>query len=129
MIRDSWGKSTALRSRDENWDETGPSQRAFTLPETEMKKARRLEKRQRKSEIKETQGLTPKNEPNVGISNTEETSGLHSQGRVKLLSDYLEWIQSLHELELFNEQEKVPEGLKIFEILKKFSEFHSYGPF
>ncbi|CAK5063659.1 unnamed protein product [Meloidogyne enterolobii] len=110
LIRDSWGKSTALRSRDENWDGTGPSQRAFTLPETEMKKARRMEKRQRKSEIKESEGLAPKNEP-VGISmvsrNTEETnSGLPSQGRVKLLSDYLEWIQSLHELELFNEQEK-----------------------
>uniref|UniRef100_A0A915PBS2 Nuclear receptor domain-containing protein n=3 Tax=Meloidogyne TaxID=189290 RepID=A0A915PBS2_9BILA len=90
LIRDSWGKSTALRSRDENWDGTGPSQRAFTLPETEMKKARRLEKRQRKSEIKESEGLTPKNEPNVGISmvsrNTEEiSSGLPSQGRVKLL--------------------------------------------
>nr|CAD2202115.1 unnamed protein product [Meloidogyne enterolobii] len=100
----------SLRSRDENWDGTGPSQRAFTLPETEIKKARRMEKRQRKSEIKESEGLAPKNEP-VGISmiprNTEETnSGLPSQGRVKLLSDYLEWIQSLHELELFNEQEK-----------------------
>ncbi|KAF7635876.1 Nuclear receptor domain-containing protein [Meloidogyne graminicola] len=113
LIRDSWGKSTALKSSQNDQEiivGTNQNNRSFSLPEAEMKKVKRLEKKQQKEKIKiienGTNIITQQEQIIQELTIENNNNGLNNKGRVKLLSDYLEWVQSLHELELFNEQEK-----------------------